>query len=197
MAFKEVTPGVFYRVCGKCGGTGDHWAKHVWAGRCFTCLGNGVVGKARDAKKVAQLEAAAEKRLAKAAAEAEAKAAKWMAENAERLAAEAAAEQAAAAAREARLAEFQWVGTEGEPIEFAGEVTFVKYIEPYAFGRSATRLVVVKVPEGEVKFFSAAAWVWDLEVGQQVAVKATVKAHEEYEGKKATMVARPKALVNA
>lgn len=184
----------FYSVCGRCGGTGEVWAKWVMNGVCFQCGGFGAVGKpVADPEKAAHQRAKAKaRRDAKKEEERKAKVAQWEAEEAVRVAEETVRE----AARAAERAAFQWVGEEGQPVEFSGEVVFLKEVEhTFGYRTSYSRLVVVKAAENvEVKFFSTAQWVWALEQGQQVTVKATVKAHEEYDGKKATLVARPKQV---
>lgn len=182
----------YYSVCGRCGGTGEVWAKWVFNGVCFQCGGFGAIGKpVSDPEKTArQRRKDRERREAKKEAERQANIAKWEAEEAVRVAEEAAKE----AARAAERAVYEYFGEVGEAVEFEGEVVFLKEVEQtFGYRTSYTRLVVVKVSETvEVKFFSAARAVWALEKGERVSVKATVKAHEEYEGKKGTQVARPK-----
>jgi hypothetical protein len=186
----------YYSVCGRCGGTGEVWAKHVFNGVCFQCGGFGAVGKpVTDPEKTAKTRAKAKaKRDEKKEAERQEKLAKYLAEEAVRQDEEAARE----AARAAERGKFEWLGEEGQPVEFSGEVVFLKEVESnFGYRTTYSRMVVVKVSETvEVKFFSTAQWVWALEQGEQVTVKATVKEHGEYDGKKTTQVARPKRVAH-
>jgi hypothetical protein len=186
-------PGIWKRQCFKCGGTGEVWATHVFNGVCFRCAGSGVGGKSFPSLEAATnhmqgLRKAAVARQEKKDAERAAKIAEWEAHAAEeaRIASEEAMKRAEA------LAQYQWLPAEvGEKVEIVGKVKMIRYIAG-EWNRSSTRLVVVEMPGFEVKFFSGAAWVWDIEEGQEISFSAAVKAHEEFNGKKATQVVRPK-----
>lgn len=98
----------------------------------------------------------------------------------------------AVGAREVILHESQWLGTVGERLEVSGKVTMVREIAGY-YG--TTLLVGVSVGAGDrVKMFTTAAWADAAEVGDQVRLAGVVKAHEEYEGKRETVLKRPKML---
>lgn len=195
--FATYTDGLFHRVCGKCGGDGLYHGYTPWTdekGRpyCFACSGCGVTGKGYTEAEALKAAERAEKAAERAAVKREAqRVARFEAGRAAREAEEA-AEAARAAARAAKLAEFQWVGTEGEQVAFEGEVVFQKGFDT-RFGRNWVH--VVREGTVEVKFFSTARWVMAAEVGDRVHFTATVKEHETYEGKKATLVARAKGVV--
>lgn len=187
-------PGIWKRQCGKCGGLGEVFAKWVYNGVCFRCAGSGVEGKSFASLEEAEKHCQA---LARAAAKREEKRrAEWEAQRVEREAYE--AEQRRQAAEEAMkraeaLAAFQWLPEEvGEKVNLSGVVKMIRYIEG-SYNRSSTRLVVVEVGPGvEVKFFSGAQFVWDLEEGQEISFSAAVKSREEFNGKRSTQVVRPK-----
>jgi len=86
-----------------------------------------------------------------------------------------------------------WIGNLGDKVELAGRVDLVREIDG-AFGVSW--LVKVETPDGLVKTFTSAAGFADLEVGQTVTIKATVKSHETYQDRRETLLTRPK-LVSA
>ena len=64
--------------------------------------------------------------------------------------------------------------------------------EPLGTMYGWTRLVVVDAPEGTVKMFTTAKWTDDFAEGDRVVVSGTVKAHDEYQGHRQTMITRPK-----
>ncbi len=98
----------------------------------------------------------------------------------------------AAAEAHAPKYESQWIGKVGERLEVAGEVTQVTAIQGF-YG--TTLLVIVSVGEGDrVKMFTTAAWADAAEVGDQVKLAGQVKAHEEYEGRRETVLKRPKIV---
>ncbi len=86
----------------------------------------------------------------------------------------------------------EWVGIEGEPIQFTGTVELTKQIEG-EYGLSIL-VVVVDSDGNRIKMFTTAEWVWEVEQGDAVALKAKVKKHEEYEGVKQTLVKCPKPI---
>lgn len=100
------------------------------------------------------------------------------------------------AAREAGRAASEWIGTKGEKITVTLTVERLSQIVNHYGGQPTySTLVSGRTEAGEiVKCFTAAAWVSDIEVGQQITLTATVKDHESYEGTKQTLVARPKPV---
>jgi hypothetical protein len=194
--FRQSSAGLFYKVCGKCGGDGIYWLKRQSANGwgvvpdvCFPCNGNGATGKGYSREEVEKKAVAYEKRKA-------AEQAKWEAEweaGREQREAEEVRRAEAIAKRESERAQFVYFPAEvGDKVEVAGEVVMLREIESQ-FGVSM--LVVVKVAEDcEVKMFSSASWVYEIEEGQRVVLKAEIKAHEEYDGKKQSQLVRPKRV---
>ena len=91
--------------------------------------------------------------------------------------------------REARVErpESNWFGEPKKREEFELEVVFTLVTEGYY---SST--LMVKFVDGagnEAVWFNGSS-DWDWEVGDKVRVKATVKAHDEYEGRKQTILTR-------
>lgn len=84
------------------------------------------------------------------------------------------------------------VGTVGEKITITGTVKVAKAIDTQ-FGLS--RLLIVADADGNlIKAFTTAQFVWDVEVGDELTLTVTVKAHEVYEGVKQTVITRPKLV---
>lgn len=184
--------GSYYPECGRCGGGGMFGPQSIYSGKCFDCGGHGYHGKAytheaATKRGIALSKAQAkrqEKRDAEHAARADAAMARWEAEQAE--------EAKHAAAKAEAAAKFEFYGEVGEKLQFDGEVVRVHGFDTQ-YGRSY--LVIFKVSETvEIKTFTTAQWLNEVEVGEKVTMVATVKAHEEYEGKKGTLVARPKMI---
>jgi len=93
-------------------------------------------------------------------------------------------------ARQAAKAASRHLGTVGGKITVTGTVVFLKTVES-AYGSS--RLVVVATTDGDkVTMFSDAKWTWQTFKGSEVEVTGTVKAHEEWDGEKRTVLTRVK-----
>ena len=81
------------------------------------------------------------------------------------------------------------IGSVGDKVSVEGVVVRLQGVETmYGW----TRLVVVDAPEGTVKMFTTAKWTDDFAEGDRVVVSGTVKAHDEYQGHRQTMITRPK-----
>lgn len=98
----------------------------------------------------------------------------------------------AAAERELRLqkldAASQWVGTVGERIDITGTIVFtVRFEGRFGF----TYITGVKDAAGNI-FIQKGVKIG--EKGDEIVLKATVKAHETRDGVKQTMITRPKAI---
>jgi hypothetical protein len=78
----------------------------------------------------------------------------------------------------------------GDKLTFAGVVKVAAKVEN-DFG--SQMLVVIETAESQqFKFASTAAWVWDIEAGQELTVSAVLKAFSEYNGTKQNVVKLPK-----
>ena len=87
----------------------------------------------------------------------------------------------------------QWLGQEGEKLTATGTIVTDLTIDGYAYN-STRRLLVLATSEGIVKLVTAAAWAYEVQAGDQVAVVGTVKAHELYRDHKQTRLVRPRRL---
>lgn len=87
----------------------------------------------------------------------------------------------------------QYLGDVGEKVEFTGKVVTAMTVDGYAYN-STQRLVVIQTETGMAKFYSSAGWTYDVDSGDTVSVKAQVKKHDEYKGKKQTVVKAPKIV---
>lgn len=86
----------------------------------------------------------------------------------------------------------QWIGAVGEKITVEGKIIQAMTIDG-TYG--ASRLVVVSVGDGDrVKMFTSAGWAWDIDIDDTVHLIGTVKNHDEYQGRKETILVRPKQL---
>lgn len=86
----------------------------------------------------------------------------------------------------------EWIGDVGAKVTFTGKVLFTKWVDS-RFGRSL--LIVFQHETGTVKTFTTAAALVELAKGDEVTVTGTVKSHDMYEGRKSTMMSRPKLVV--
>lgn len=174
-------------VCGRCGGQGRIPSYgHVEGGICFKCNGSplGAIADIASLKEKAErLRIAQEKREAKRMAE-------WEKKEAERKAREAKWQAEKDAAREARASQSKHLEAEvGQRTEVTGTVVLARRIEGDVYGDKM--LIILDCGDGvTVKTFSTSAWVWNVDRGDVVTVKATVKEHGEYKGEKSTMVTR-------
>jgi hypothetical protein len=172
-------------ACGRCNGSGTfYWATFQGhdSGDCFKCGGTGLV-KVRvfSDEHRAKLDAQKAKRAAKAA-------------EATRLefayATEAAAEMATL--NEIKNASFAHLDVNvGDAVEVEGVISGIVPVETQ-FGSSL--LIFIRVDfEHEVKTFTSANWAYSANVGDKVTARGTVKALDEYKGRKATQLTRVKA----
>lgn len=100
--------------------------------------------------------------------------------------------QAVQEAHEAPEHVSEWIGTVGEKITLEGTVIQAMTIDG-TYG--SLRLVVVSVGNGDrVKMFTSAGWAWDVDTGDVVQLAGTVKGHEEYQGRRETLLVRPKQV---
>lgn len=175
-AYKTVT-------CPKCNGRGimREFAA-TYDGVCFKCNGATVI-RVRDYTEAEQAKIDARK-----AKKAEAQAQKIREEFA--LSREADAEMIQA--RQIQAAAFKFIDANvGDDVELEGTVSYTRTVET-KYGTSL--LVVVRVDfEHEVKMFTTANWAWSVSRGERVSIRGAVKSFDEYEGKKATQLARVKA----
>ncbi|CCI54695.1 MAG: hypothetical protein LKG20_12425 [Tetrasphaera jenkinsii] len=84
-----------------------------------------------------------------------------------------------------------WIGTKGEKVTVTGRITTALTVDGYAYG-STQRLVVIETPAGVVKTYTAAAWAYDVDSGDEVTVTGVVKEHDTYRDRKQTVLVRPK-----
>lgn len=87
--------------------------------------------------------------------------------------------------------ELEWLGELGEKITVTGEVTTCLLVDGF-MPDTTQMLIIITTPNALVKLSTAARWSYDLERGMTVTVTGTVKKHAEYEGRKQTVLVRPK-----
>jgi hypothetical protein len=181
-------------ACRKCGMTGIVEAHmNVMGGQCFACHGTGH-GRTVNGT-VDQLPAIAKRRNA-ANARARAKRNAEQAVRADRAAitwqAKIDAWHAEALEIDAQRSTQHYIGAIGQEITVAATVTFVRACET-RFGVSW--LIVADNGAGAtVKMFSSSRVARQITVGQTITIMGEVKAHEEYDNKLQTIIARPKFL---
>ena len=184
--------------CDRCGGVGgaDAWKYTGWT--CYKCGGERMIEATwieRTPEYQAKLDAKREARR-KAAEE------QFEKEKAERLAKIKAEEERKRAEEERIKAEkaiSQYVGTEGEKIQINVVYEFTASFEVRdPFGRPETRYIHSFKDEAGDKLVwktgTYPAWVFDLEKGDKIEIKGTVKAHSEYREEKQTSLIRCKAV---
>lgn len=180
--------------CDRCGGSGIYtWGAVIngrpqYAGTCFKCEGR---GKVLD-KWIERTPEYQAKLDAKRAAKAEARRAEWAAER------EAArkAEEAEQARIQALKAVSQHVGQAGEKVDFRATYVRSGSWEQKSFRGFGTDLVychTFKDEAGNVFTWKTQKGV-NLEPGQLVQVKGTVKQHSEYKDEKQTELTRCKVI---
>lgn len=106
--------------------------------------------------------------------------------------------QQAKAAAQADKVETAYAGTLGQKLTVTGTVTVCSTVENN-FGYHTTYSMLIVIVDGPTvaKMFTAAAWALDVEQGDTITVTGTVKAHEEYQGDKQTVLSRPKLVAVA
>lgn len=95
--------------------------------------------------------------------------------------------------RARKRAEAEHTGTVGEKITLTGTVT---RLQPVKGDWGSSMLAIIEGGSTVAKVFTTAAWVWEIEQGDEITVTATVKAHEDYQGIKQTALTRPKLIEN-
>ena len=94
--------------------------------------------------------------------------------------------------------ESAYAGEVEQKLTVTGTVTRLKPIMGHYGGRPTTSmLVVVESGTTVAKTFTSAAWAWEVAQGDEVTITGTVKAHEEYNGAKETIITRPKRIAPA
>ena len=190
--------------CDRCGGAGgaDQWAYTGWT--CYKCGGTGK-GKSeiikeytpeyeakleeRRAKRRAKWEAehADEIAAAKAKAEAEAEAKRKAEEEAEK------ARQAEEARIKAEKAKSQHMGNIGDKLEI--KVNYIKTAwfnvkSYYGYGTETMYVHTFRTAEGNTLIWKTANGLGNLEEGQEITIKGTIKDHNEYMDEKQTVLTR-------
>lgn len=197
-------------TCGKCGGDGVYHAPSgfviqnpyaptgVTFRGCFDCMGVG-----HRLVKVSSVRSRV-RRAVKAQLQRDADAEAYAAEHEARQAAELAEAWEEALAENARRAAMnnEPVAAVGEKIAgIAGVVEVSKTIEVpgFRYGTDYKRLVVIKLESGQVvKTFGAGEKLFGTRRGDRVTItRATVKAHETYQGQLQTVVIRMALRVDA
>lgn len=181
-----------YNSCTKCAGVGNlQQHSNVYNGVCFTCDGT---GRGRAVKGgVASLDAITKrrersqrtrdaKRDAKRAQQAEAAGLRWQQQLNE-------LHDEAIEIDKARSAQ-RYAGDVGQTITANVTVVVARLIET-RFGLS--RLIIATDGNGStIKIFSSGKSAMGISPGDTITITGRVKAHEEYEGTKQTLIARPK-----
>lgn len=195
MAMVKFKSGRYARYCQKCQGTGNvEYFRYHDDGVCYDCSGDGYWGQVfeneESVKVYCQKKAV---RMAKAEAKQEAEQVKRMAEWEAGRAEREAEEQRVQAEREAEIAKFSYIeASVGEIVEFSGEVkASVKIDGNYGW---QMLMVVENDQHQQFKFYSTAKWVWDVEVGDKVSVKAEFSGFSEYQGIKQNNVKKVKQV---
>ena len=89
----------------------------------------------------------------------------------------------------------EWQGEVSGSITISGTVASVREFAGYAYNSPPSYLVVIVDADGNVyKTFNSGAFGRTTEQGETVTVKATVKAHDEYQDRKETVLTRVKAV---
>ena len=91
--------------------------------------------------------------------------------------------------------ESAYAGEIGEKLTITGTVTRLKPIEQhYGYTPTTSMLVIIEAGTTVAKTFTAAAWAWDVAQGDEITITGTVKAHEEFNDTKETVLTRPKRI---
>jgi hypothetical protein len=177
------------RACGKCGGSG-YIAEFAYEseGVCFGCAGRGVK---RNAKRFDSIEAlkAHEAKLEKARIKREEKRDAQRKAEFEARAAEIAAQPVVEIVEIPEPTYYQ--AATGEIVDVSGEVRFA-----FSIGSKYGKQMLVQIQSGTaaVKFFTTAAFAWDLEEGQQVTVRGEISEFSQYQGQKQTIIKKVKLV---
>lgn len=91
--------------------------------------------------------------------------------------------------------ESAYAGEIGQKLTITGTVTRLKPIEQhYGYTPTTSMLVIIESGTTVAKTFTAAAWAWDVAQGDEITITGTVKAHEEFNDIKETVLTRPKRI---
>lgn len=195
MAMVKFADGSYAPLCQKCQGEGfiQYFAYHD-EGICYDCSGDGYKQKFFENEEAVKVYCQKKSvRMAKARAKEEAEYAKRMAEWEAGRAEREAEEQRVQAEREAEIAKYSYVEAEvGQVIEFNGVVKAAVEIDG---NYGCQMMVVVENSEHQqFKFYSTAKWVWNVESGQEISVRAEFAGYSEYRGVKQNNVKKPKQI---
>ena len=198
-------------TCPRCGGAGES-DKWLYTGRtCYACGGTGLRAKPLTVKEYTPEHEA--KLMAKRAARQAVLDAQFAAEEAERKAEmerkaeeERKAQEAAAAAEAARKAISQHIGNVGDKIKLTVTVDHRATFEVPSFrgwGTDTKTIYVFVDDAGNKLVWNTTGWLGTVvqdnrgmehynpvEDGERVTIKATIKAHGEYQGEKQTELQR-------
>ncbi len=97
-------------------------------------------------------------------------------------------------AREAAAQNFAHIGAIGEKVTVSGKVTHIFAGQPFSYYGPTPYTYVVEGTDGIVKFTSTSATLADVESGDMITVRGTVKAHVSYRDVPQTVLTRVKAL---
>jgi len=104
------------------------------------------------------------------------------------------ADRQRAQAREQAAAVVEHVGTVGDKVTLTGTVTTALRVDGYTHRSPDQVMLVVDCGTAVVKATTAAAWAYEIQVGDPLTVAGTVKAHTEWRGLKQTVLSRPKKI---
>lgn len=86
----------------------------------------------------------------------------------------------------------QPVGTKGEKVTVTAKITRAETQPGYAYNTCERFILMVDADGNVFKMYTTAAWAFDVTVGDEVTITATVKKHEEYRGNTQTQLVRGK-----
>ena len=93
-----------------------------------------------------------------------------------------------------------WIGEQGEKVEFTGTVVFIKAFSTQHSYNSWNQIFIVKADNGDVvKFFTTSTTFDNVQKGHKITLTGTVKSHDldEYrDGAKVTQLSRVKCTNN-
>lgn len=88
--------------------------------------------------------------------------------------------------------EYRYAGDLDEKVTVTGAVSLIRYVDGF-YGQGSA-LIVIKNESTSVKMFTTASWADHVVEGEDITVTGVVKAHEEFNGEKQTLLRRPKKL---
>jgi len=99
-----------------------------------------------------------------------------------------------AQAREQAAAVVEHVGTVGDKVTLTGTVTTALRVDGYTHRSPDQVMLVIDCGTAVMKTTTAAAWAYQIKVGDPLTVTGTVKAHTQWRGLKQTVLSRPKKI---